>query len=156
MTAVSIIEDRINLHLKRESFLWNVANKSPLSSLWIEHRYSDLFENFPKYCSIDGSGFTAIITVTRVISIYNLNKFLKASLMSSTYLKKILILWQIKSPVFSQINHLADTNPSLITILTLENSNLNKFNCCYNDSLISTDAIFQFDPESNLITEEVD
>lgn len=159
MTAISIIEDRINIHWARESFLWNVANRSPLSPLWIDHRYSDMMDNFPAYCSTnnDNRGFTAIITVSRVISVYHLNKFIKASLLSSKFLRKILIFWHIQSLPLAQINHLANLNPSIITIVS-ETDEANKhyrFNCCYNDSSIPTDAIFQLDPESNLITEEV-
>lgn len=157
LTTISLIEDRINTHWSKESFLWNMGNKSPLTSLWIDLRYSDMIDKFPNYSSLNNRGFTAIITVSRMIS-YHMNKFIKVSLLPSRYLRKILILWTIKSPVLPQILHLANNHPSIIVIEVIENGenyNGNKFTCCYNHSAVITDAIFHFDPESNLITEEV-
>lgn len=175
MTTISIIEDRINIHWCRESFLWNVANKSPLTPLWIDQRYNmNMIDAFPKYgISIDQQqqqhrGFTAIITVSRVISYFQLNKFLRVSLLSSKFVRKIIILWSLKTTdVFKQLLHLQSIHPSLILIeissststTTTNNDemkhNNNRFICCFNHSAIKTDAIFHFDPESNLITEEV-
>lgn len=124
-----------------------------------------MIDKFPNYSSLNNRGFTAIITVSRLIP-YHMNKFIKVSLLSSKYLRKILILWTIKSPVLPQILHLANNHPSIIVIEVIENGENynergslntagNKFTCCYNHSAVITDAIFHFDPESNLITEEV-
>lgn len=162
ITTISIIEDRINSHLTRESFLWNVANKSPLSPLWIVHSYSDQIAHFPSYSralAIDTAGFTAIVPISRVISIYQLTKFLKASLMASKYVKKILLIWTLASPVSPQIAAIASAYSSLITVVannqTTQSGLHARFTCCLNYSSTNTDAVFQLDPESNLIPEEV-
>lgn len=155
VTAISIIESRINSHWSSESFLWNVANKSPLSPLWIDHKFSDLNDKFPSYFSSNIKGFTAVITISRVVSTFHLSKFLKASLMISKYVQKIFIIWTLKSTISPQIIQIANLHASLITVSSIANLSQHfRFNCCNNLS-ISTDAIFQFDPESNLLPEEV-
>ncbi|KAH7638661.1 exostosin-1a-like protein [Dermatophagoides farinae] len=169
MTTISIIEDRINTHWCHETFQWNVANKSPLTPLWIDQRYNNMIESFPQYGSMmidkhGARGFTAIIAVSRVISYYQLNKFLRASLLSSKFVRRILILWSLRTAVFKQLLHLQSTHPSLILIeISSTNNNeqqssmnSNRFTCCFNHTAVTTDAIFHFDPESNLITEEID
>ncbi|KAI7691479.1 hypothetical protein SSS_08255 [Sarcoptes scabiei] len=158
LTTISIIEDRINIHHSREAFLTNVANISPLSSLWIDTRYSDLIDNFPRFVSMNHAGFTAIVSITKVIAPNQLIKFLDESLFPSKFIRKTLILWELAVPVFSEISNLLSLHPEKLIIESRLNSSdiLNKFTCCHNHKSISTDAIFQIDPESDLITEEID
>mgnify|MGYP000114850761 CR=1 FL=1 len=159
VTAISIIENRIHSHWAKESLLWNVPNKSPVEPFWIDSSYSTQAEKFPSYCSTENEGFTAIIAVSRVISIFQLSKFLKASLLQSKYVRKILILWSLNNLIAPQIVQIAEAHHSLITVLNQNESPKAahwRFSCCMNESTMSTnDAIFQFDPESNLIPEEV-
>lgn len=124
------------------------------------HSYSDEIHRFPSYSgSPQVNGFTAVVSISRVISIYQLTKFLKASLMSSKYVKQILILWTLKSPISPQIVQIATAHASLITVTAINGTSNNnqhaRFSCCLNYSSIPTDAVFQLDPESNLIPEEV-
>src|SRR5699024_8058966 len=64
-----------------------------------------------------------------------------------------------KSPVSPQVEQIASAHSSLVTVVanneTTKNGLHARFTCCLTYSSTTTDAVFQLDPESNLIPEEV-
>src|SRR6218665_797757 len=158
-TTITIIEDRIDQHWARESFLWNVANQSPLGPLWIDYTYSSNLNDFPQYSlQPNRRGFTALLTVSRTISFTRMIKFLKNALMSSKNCYQIIVLWTLETNVPEELLQIQQNSfkefIKIINIPGLNQSQHSRFLLGSNRSVVLTDAIFQLDPESNLITEE--
>lgn len=146
-TTLTIIEERIELHLSRSLFLWNLVNPGLTGAIWFDYKFSDDLKDFPGYSSTY-SGFTAIVSIDRPVLVSTIMKLIKNTLIASKFNKHILLIWSTSSVVPSSLLRLPS---SLVTIIE---ANSSKAKLVPYPS-IATDAVFQLDPETSIIAEEV-
>ncbi|GFN99664.1 nucleoside diphosphate-linked moiety x motif 19 [Plakobranchus ocellatus] len=152
-TVLEIVKNRVARHLVRPSYHWNSVPGAHV----VLPEWSDIPNNFPFYYKTfgetPGDHFTAIIYATSAVTASSpLFRVLKM-VAKSQYCKKIIVLWNCDVPPPPSSKWPTDLGVP-VRVKTRDVHSLNARFLPFKE--IETDAVFNFDEDVLITTDEVD
>ncbi|KAH3710441.1 hypothetical protein DPMN_069923 [Dreissena polymorpha] len=154
LSTLEIIKDRVSRHLSRDLVMWNTQP----GATWLLPEYNDSLASFPFFYpqlgNAVGERFTAVIYATTPVTLTSSPLFkLIRMIAKSAYIHKMIVIWHCDVAPPSSNRWPADLGvPVLVKTRNIKTIG-SRF---YPYQEIETDAVFSFDEDCILTTDEID
>ncbi|XP_052763303.1 exostosin-1b-like [Mya arenaria] len=153
-STLEIIKDRVLQHLSRDQVMWNTLPGSP----WLLREFSDNLAAFPFFYNQlgreVGEKFTAVIYATTPVTLSSSPLFrLIRTIAKSAYIHKMIVIWHCDVAPPPSHRWPADLGVPVVVKTRNIKTISSRF---YPYQEIETDAVFGFDEDVILTTDEID